>query len=346
MILPGRQDKPLSPLIVPLFLPHAGCPHRCIFCDQESITGQSGTRFSQNDIHLAMAGFLKHRRASGRQVQIAFYGGNFLGLPKAQITTFLDTASAYVESGHAQSIRFSTRPDTIERPRLDLIGDYPVAVIELGVQSMDDHVLESARRGHRAEDTRQAVSLLASRRYQIGLQLMTGLPGETEKSALASAQAVVALKPDFVRIYPTIVFRNSGLAKRVAQKRYRPMALGASVTRVKKLYLLFCQAGIPVVRMGLQDSIDFKDASTVIAGPHHPAFGHLVHSEIFLDMAISVLNTRKKSRRIMIRVHPRNISRMQGQKNGNLARLKNLFGFQTVTVAADPAVAVGGLEID
>jgi histone acetyltransferase (RNA polymerase elongator complex component) len=234
------------------------------------------------------------------------------------------------------SIRFSTRPDTITSEHLDIIAAYPVATIELGVQSMDDHVLALAARGHRAADTVRAVERLQEHEYSIGLQMMVGLPGDNEARSLITAEKIAALQPDFVRIYPTIVVKNSRLAKMYRSGVYTPISQAEAVTQVKKLFLLFKKHGIGVIRMGLQATDDLADDSTVLAGPYHPAFGHLVYSEVFLDKAQQALDSMKTlSDSITICVNPRSISKMRGLNNENIKKLREKYHLKTVEVLPD-----------
>jgi histone acetyltransferase (RNA polymerase elongator complex component) len=243
-------------------------------------------------------------------------------------------------------IRCSTRPDTINERSLDIIKDYPVSTVELGVQSMDDQVLTLAGRGHSATDTVHAVERLKERHFSIGLQMMVGLPGDDETGALTTAQRIADLAPDFVRIYPTLVVANSRLAGWYKNGDYAPMSLEEGVTLVKKIYLKFKKAGIDVIRMGLQASEDLEDGTTVLAGPHHPAFGHLVHSEIFLDMAISAIESANAIKETLtIFVNPRSISKMRGLNNSNIKRLKEQFHFQSIAVVPDSSLAAEELKV-
>jgi histone acetyltransferase (RNA polymerase elongator complex component) len=240
----------------------------------------------------------------------------------------------------ADGIRFSTRPDTIDHPRLDLIRKFPVATIELGVQSMDDHVLALSGRGHSRADSIGAVQLLKANNYEVGVQLMVGLPGDTPAVALETARQVRDLKPDFVRIYPTVVLAGSLLARWYQNGRYIPLSLEDAVHQVKDLYLLFKNSGIRIIRMGLQASKDLENGSSILAGPYHPAFGHLVYSEIFLTAVQSVLTRAQFSKdRISIRVHPVSVSKMRGLNNSNLDKLKRAFGLKSVAIGADSALA-------
>ena len=218
--------------------------------------------------------FLGYKNDRRRPVQISFFGGNFLGLKTESIKFYLALAAEFVERGDVDSIRFSTRPDTVDLRRLDIIADYPVATVELGVQSMDDHVLALARRGHSAADTTRAVHQLKEHEFNIGLQIMVGLPGDTEALSLITAEKIAALRPDFVRIYPTVVVKNSQLAGWYQNGTYAPLSLEEAVARVKKLYLLFKKHNIRVIRMGLQASEELEDGVRADSGTffqHHSA---------------------------------------------------------------------------
>jgi histone acetyltransferase (RNA polymerase elongator complex component) len=290
--------------------------------------------------------FLKYKNENRKPVQIAFFGGNFLGLKRGEIKSLLDLAVEFFRDGQVDSIRCSTRPDTINERSLDMIEDYPVSTMELGVQSMDDHVLSLAGRGHSATDTVHAVERLKERHVSIGLQMMVGLPGDDETSALTTAQRIADLAPDFVRIYPTLVVTNSRLAEWYKRGDYAPMALEGGVTLVKKIYQKFKKAGIDVIRMGLQASEDLEDRTTVLAGPYHPAFGHLVHSEIFLDMALSAIELANDIKETLtIFVNPRSISKMRGLHNSNIKRLKEQFHFHSIAVVPDSSLTAEELRV-
>ena len=334
------------PFIIPVFLPHHGCPHRCIFCNQMTITSIKKNLLDTEQLHLWINEFIKYKKKPRYPVQIAFYGGNFLGLKTDDIKRLLNAAAKFVKDGQVDSIRLSTRPDTINNQRLDAIKQYPVAAIELGVQSMDDQVLATAKRGHTSLDTEQAVELLKARKYTIGLQMMVGLPGDDEAKALTTGRRIAGLGPDFVRIYPTAVLANSPLAAWYQQGKYTPWPLKQCVTVVKKLYLMFTNNKIPVVRMGLQSSEDLEEGSTVLAGPYHPAFGHLVHSEIFLDRAVAAINPATNNHNaVILKVHPRDISKMRGLNNHNIEILKKRFQIKDLQIIPDSALSQNKLVV-
>ena len=299
--------------IIPLFLPHSGCPHQCSFCNQKLITGQSPSLPQTSVLQKQIEEFLSFKGKRRSLVQIAFYGGNFLGLKKDDIRSLLQLASEYVHGGDADSIRFSTRPDTITYECMEILNGFPVKTIELGAQSMDDAVLKMASRGHSAEDTEEAVSYLKERNYEIGLQMMVGLPGENESSAMYSAERIALLRPDLVRIYPAIVLKGSRLGEWYQHGQYSPLSLEAAVSRVKAVFLLFKKNHIPVVRMGLQPTEELDSESTVLAGPYHPAFGELVYSSVFFDMAKELLESiQPQPDNVTLSVHPKSVSKVRG----------------------------------
>ena len=267
-------------------------------------------------------------------------------MKQAEIKFWLDLADEFFSRGLVDGIRFSTRPDTIDAGRLDILENYPVATVELGVQSMDDQVLTAAGRGHSAADTIQAVAALKARQLGIGLQMMVGLPGDSDARTLKTARQMADLSPDCVRIYPTVVVENSRLAQWFKKGKYMPLALEDAVTLVKKVYLLFSQENIAVIRMGLQASGDLDDGSTVLAGPYHPAFGHLVYSEIFWDNALKAIEAAGVVKDpLTIFVNPRSISKMRGLNNSNIKRLKRNYRFELIEVVPDASLAEDELTV-
>lgn len=337
---PSSPTGQRPPFIVPVFLPHAGCPHRCVFCNQGTLTAGADPGLDAVSFRKGVDAQLRYRTDRRQGAEIAFYGGNFLGLPPERTRVLLDLGREYVERGLVDGLRFSTRPDTIDPRRIALISEYPVTTVEIGVQSMDDRVLAAVRRGHTAADTQSAVGLLKSTPFRIGLQLMIGLPGEEEGGCLESARRTAALAPDFVRIYPTVVLGGSGLADWFRQGVYRPLELTEAVARVKEVFRVFRRSGIPVVRMGLQAQAGLEAADCLLAGPYHPAFGHMVYAALFLEAATAAVGRDGGgggSDRLRLFVHPRSISRMRGLSNANVQGLKRQFGFAEVLVEADDA---------
>ena len=334
----AKAASEIPPLIIPIFIPHAGCPHRCIFCDQVALTRQKAIPLTSVSVRQQVERFLGFDHHKRPLTQIAFYGGNFLGLPQQVLTTALDQAAEYVKNRSVDSLRFSTRPDTITEQHMAQVEPYPVQTVELGVQSMDDRVLSMSHRGHTAAQSAAAVSLLKDYKYEVGVQLMVGLPGDNADQALFSARKAAELKPDFVRIYPTLVLRNSLLAHWYAQGKYTPLSLNEAVVIVKKMYGLFDRYNIPVIRTGLQATDDLSGTDTVVAGPYHPAFGQIVQSQLLYDRIRDTLDKRPEKNSghcIEFRLHPRCESKFRGLGNDNLKRLQESFPRASFVVVAE-----------
>lgn len=335
------------PFIIPVFVPHLGCPHRCVFCDQFSISGSALARPSPEDVRDIIRRSLRFKGKRRGHTELAFYGGNFLGLSGAYRECLLDAVQTFIEDGQVAGIRFSTRPETVTELSVKALLSRSITAVEIGVQSMDDLVLALSQRGHCAQDSARAVKILRRYGLQVGIQIMPGLPGDTSASALRTGHEVAGLGPDFVRIYPTVVVRNTVLEAWYKEGRYVPLALGQAVEITKQLYLLFKSHGIPVIRMGLHPSESLLEPDSVVAGPFHPAFGHLVYAAVFHDLAAKMLaENQGRSRGIILRVHPRDVAKMTGQKKDNLTSLSRQFGIESLSVVADPSVEQDTLKVE
>lgn len=344
-IPPNPRNKPF---IVPVFIPHAGCPQRCVFCNQRSTTGQAQTLPSFRAIRKTISDFLAHRRDPGRFTEISFYGGNFLGLPPEQIELLLTTAAAFVRRGQANGLRFSTRPDTITPPRLKLLTDYPVTTIEIGAQSMNDAVLQRSQRGHSAEDTVRAVQLIkTTRSYAVGLQMMVGLPGDTAASTMATARQLATLAPDFVRIYPTVVLRGSALAQWHAKGEYDAMPLAEAVALTADLYQIFHRNDIPVIRMGLQAADELSPEADLIAGPYHPAFGELVQSKLWQDaICRHIENEDLLNAEVVLAFHPNLQSQIKGPSDSNIFEILQRCNLQTLELQTRESLPLDAVAVN
>jgi len=321
-------------MIIPFFIPHSGCPHQCVFCNQKNITGQSKP-VDLASIPRTIAQYLNTNNHD-EPVQIAFYGGSFTALSQETQKTYLEAVQPFIQSGKIKSVRLSTRPDGISRDVLSLLKEYHVKTIELGVQSMDNRVLTMSGRGHSAADTINAVSLLKEYEFTIGLQLMVGLPGDSAEGFLDTVDQVIKLKPDFVRLYPVLVIKDTPLEKLYKTGRYLPLSLNDAVSQCGSAMLRFTSAEIEVIRVGLQPTEELEEPGTIIAGPYHPSFRQVVESSILLDRMRSELRGRKeKSEAAVFSVNPADLSVAIGQHRVNIESLKKEFGLREVRIKAD-----------
>lgn len=337
-----------KPFVIPVFIPHRGCFHRCIFCNQNAVTSASSALPGQDEISATVQQYLSYRRSVRGFTELSFYGGNFLGLSLKEIHRLLKIASGFVSSGKIDGIRFSTRPDTIDEKHLEIIKNYPVTTVELGIQSMDEKVLKAIKRGHTASQSRHAAELLKKTHVRLGCQIMTGLPEENEDSAIKSARDVASLGPDFVRIYPLVVLAESRLAVLYKEKKFIPMDIKNCVERVKKLYKIFAEQNINVIRMGLQASQGLDKPGTILAGPYHPSFGHMVLSSIMLDRARAAIDALSGiPEAVVFRVHPTDTSRLEGLCKTNIKTLKNEYpGIKQIYINPDPEKEKNDLTLE
>jgi len=259
-------------LVIPFFIPFRGCKSICVYCDQRGITGAKGLPAS-TEITEKIELYLASWKGSGRK-EAAFYGGTFTALSEAEQEACLTPAEVFLRAGRIDGIRVSTRPDCISTSVTEFLSLHGVDTVELGAQSMVDSVLAQSKRGHTAADTVKAVAELKSVGLKVGLQFMPGLPGDDVTTVMATARAVIGLEPDFVRVYPTVVLKNTLLETMTLAGSYRPWGMEEMVELCGEISLLFREAGIKIIRMGLQHTTGLADS--IVAGPYHPAFRDLV----------------------------------------------------------------------
>jgi histone acetyltransferase (RNA polymerase elongator complex component) len=258
----------------------------------------------------------------------------------------LAPVTPYIEKGLFESVRVSTRPDAIDEERLRLLRRFGVTTVELGAQSMDDEVLRLSRRGHGAGDTVRASRLLKERGFQVGIQLMPGLPGDSKAGWRKSIEDVTRLRPDMVRLYPTVVIRGTDLARWYLEKRYRPLGLREAVEACQEGCIRFEENGIPVIRLGLMASPALLEHGRILAGPWHNAFGHLVRSAVYherLELSLPVIGFAKQVR---LRAPARDIPLLRGYQNQGLRRLEKRIDARITAVQPDEALASGTIGVD
>lgn len=319
--------------IIPVFVPHQGCPHDCVFCNQKKISGclQSPT---EDQVHQLIR---QHLRTHGEQeLEIAFFGGSFTGIPLEEQEAYLRIAVLYRDQYPKLKIRASTRPDCITEPVIALLQRYRVDTIELGVQSMEDKVLAASGRGHTSRDVAEAVQRLQRAGIAVGIQTMLGLPEDTPEGALQTAGEVVRLRPDMVRIYPTLVIQDTMLETLYEKGLYMPLSLGEAAALTAQLLDLYEAADIPVIRVGLQPTEQM--GKEVIAGPYHPAFRQLADSlRAYGEMKRLLAQgggrsdkmelAAEKERIVYVRSDTFSPSVLVGHKGSNRRRLQEEFGY-------------------
>lgn len=317
--------------IIPVFVPHSGCPNDCVFCNQRRISGS---------LEPATADTVKEAMEKaaalppdGAKRQLAFYGGSFTAIPAAEQEALLSAAYGYIESGELHSIRLSTRPDAIDAQVLERLRRFGVETVELGAQSMDDNVLRLSGRGHDAASVETASRLIKQAGFKLILQMMTGLPGDSGESSIETARRIIALGPDGVRIYPTVIVRDTALFELWKRGLYREHSVEEAVELCSRLLPMFEEARIPVIRLGLNPT-DELSGGAAVAGAYHPALGELVKSRIMLRKAEALLQGTRPGSSVVLGVHKSRVSQMTGQKRRNIQYLTEEFSLRELKIKA------------
>ena len=335
--------------IIPIFVPHLGCPHQCTFCNQKEISGQT-KQVTANDVKEIIEYYLKNFKDDSKFVEVAFYGGSFTAINEKKQNELLEAANEFIKQGKVNSIRLSTRPDYINKSILKRLKKYNVKTIELGVQSANDYILAKCQRGHTFEDVKKASKLIRLYGFTLGHQMMIGLPESTKLDEINTAKALIKLKPKIVRIYPVLVIKNTPLAKEYEQGEYIPLTVEQAVDRAKDVMQLFNNAKIEVIRIGLQNTEEITDpsqkSSQVIAGPYHPAFRQLVESGMWYDEIVQKIKKfNVKVMQVTIKANPENINNIIGHKKENVLKLKEFYDVDVI-VKTEENIKKGKFEIE
>lgn len=313
--------------LIPVFVPHLGCPHQCVFCDQRRISGAQRPA-SAEDVRRAVLEGLARTEDAGPPV-LAFYGGSFTAIPRQAQEELLSAARPFLREGRIAGIRLSTRPDAIDPETLDRLRACGVNTIELGVQSMDPDVLRLSGRGHTPEDAERAAGMVRSAGFELILQMMTGLPGDTREKSVRTAERFVDLAPDGVRIYPTVIIRGTPLYEMWRAGLYREHTVEEAVDWCAEIAEIFDEAGIPVIRLGLNPTDDLSRGGAA-AGAYHPALGELVLARRYLARERALLSEADRGADVLFAVAPGRVSAATGQKRANVEALTETFGLRSV----------------
>lgn len=334
----------MTQMIIPFFIMNQGCPNRCIFCNVHKTAENLTGRITENTFRETIQKYLSHKKKNEDSVQIAFYGGNFTGMEKDYQAELLGFAIPFITMGLVQNVRISTRPDNIDNERLDLLKSFGVTTVEIGAQSLVDEVLRRSNRGHSSADVVSAMEILKDRGFKTGIHLMVGLPWDSRSGFENTIGKTIALKPDMVRIHPTIVFQDTGLAELYRSGAYTPLGISEAIDLCKYALQRFEEADIPIIRLGLQTTREMEKAGSIVSGPYHPAFRSLVEESIFFDMASSLLTSGKVfNKEVIFTVSPKDVSSLHGHKNKNMCTLKKRYNLTGLNVSIDPSQERGTL---
>lgn len=306
--------------IIPIFIPFLGCPHDCAFCNQVKITNYKDNINKENTIR-QINQYLSYFPKNENLKEIAFFGGSFTGLDEKVMISYLEIALNYKKKGIIDRIRLSTRPDYINNSILDILKKYEVDVIELGIQSLDNEILNANERGHSKEDSIRASKLIKDYGFKLGHQIMPGLYKDSFDKATQTGLESIKMNPDMVRIYPTLVIKDTKLEKLYKEGLYKPLSLDEAIEISSRLYMIYSYKKIPVIRIGLQPTENINEKKDVVAGPFHPSIRQLVETNIHKIYLEELINKYRLKNKIKIHISNREISIIAGNKKAN----KNYF---------------------
>ena len=335
--------------IIPIFVPHLGCPNNCTFCNQKRISGQT-KMVTAKDVKETIEYYLKNFKDNHKYVEVAFFGGSFTAIEKEKQIELLEAAQEYIENKLVNSIRISTRPDCIDKEILKRMKKYHVKTIELGVQSTNNYILSKCKRGHTGEDVKKASKLIRRYGFILGHQMMVGLPESTKQDEVNTAKELIRLKPKIVRIYPVLVIKDTELADEYNRGEYTPLTVGQAVERCKEIVDLFNRNKINVIRIGLQNTEEISDPSTekssVVAGPYHPAFRQLVESSMWYEAIVAkIKKVNAKVKKVKILANDININNIIGHKKENIEKLKEIYDVDVV-IERDEKIKPGKFKLE
>ena len=335
--------------VIPVFVPHLGCPNDCIFCNQKSISGQK-KNITKEDAKKIIDEFIEGIKDKQGEKEIAFFGGSFTAIEESKQEELLNLAYEYIKAGKVNSIRISTRPDYIDKTILKRLKKYKVKTIELGVQSANNYILERAGRGHTYEDVQKASKLIRRYGFKLGHQMMVGLPESTITDEINTAKALIKLKPKMVRIYPVLVIKGTKLEKEYQEGTYKPLTVVQAVETCKELVRMFDNKNIDIIRIGLQNTDEISDPenkeSEVVAGPFHPAFRQLVESAMWYDAIVNkIKKLNAKVKEVEVTVNPIDVNNVIGHKKENVQKLKDTYDVDLV-IKQDEKIKQGKSKIE
>ena len=334
---------------IPVFIPHLGCPNNCVFCNQRSISGKK--EFSAESVIPEIEEALSTVRPE-QEAEIAFFGGSFTGIDRELMISLLDIGQKYIDGGKVSGMRLSTRPDYISPDIIEILSRYGVKTVELGIQSMDEKVLEASKRGHTTEQTEMACKLVKDAGFTLIGQMMVGLPGADVESEKMTARKICEMGADGARVYPTVVFYETELCEMSKQGSYIPLRETDAVERTKEVLKVFDLYDVPCIRVGLCASENLSSEEAVYGGANHSAIGEMAIGEIFyekMDKLISELSPQeieKRERRLVFAVSKGSTSKAIGQKRKNVIRLCDKYSLLSIKIVEKSLIIGYNIKIE
>ena len=304
--------------IIPIFVPHEGCPHNCVFCNQDRITGAKDDVTAQT-VRNTINEYLETIQNKSATIEVSFFGGTFTGIREEKQRELLEVAKEFKDKERIDKIRLSTIPDYINDYILTYLKEYEVNIIELGVQSLDEEVLKKAGRGHSVQNVINASRLIKEYGFVLGHQIMPGLPRDTFEKDISTTKASLKMEPEICRIYPALVIKDTPMEKMYKCKEYVPYSLEEAVNVSKVMYDIYRKSNVKVIRIGLQPTESINEGADIVAGPFHPSFRELVEGSLLADI---ILENMKQEKNALIHINPKDLSKLYANRKSYFNKLK------------------------
>ncbi|KEI10368.1 radical SAM protein [Clostridium sp. K25] len=330
--------------IIPIFVPHEGCPHDCVFCNQNSITGSS-SKVDGNFVKNTIEEYLKTINKENSIIEVSFFGGTFTAIDINKQNELLRVAKHYKDLGKIDYIHLSTRPDYIDNNILKNLKEYSADVIELGVQSLDDEVLLKSGRGHTVDDVVKASKLIKEYGFVLGLQVMLGLPGDNFEKDIYTAKKVIDLKPEIARIYPALVVKNTPMETMYINNKYKPYTLEEAIEVGQIVYSMLVANDINVIRVGLQPTEEINYGGELVAGPFHPAFRELIEGSIYNNILLEEIK-KLNAEKIIVHINNKDISKLYAYKKKFFNAMISCVNTKKVIILQDKLIKRGNILIE
>ena len=332
--------------IIPIFVPHIGCPHTCVFCNQDSITGDAGIVGSTGNVdgefvRKTIEEYLETIDNKEAVVEVSFFGGTFTGINMCKQRELLAVAQSYKRLGRIDYIHMSTRPDYIDEKIMNHLKSFDVDIIELGVQSLDEEVLHKSGRGHSIKDVENASKMIKYYGFTLGHQIMLGLPGDSKEKDIETVKRSLAMKPDIARIYPSLVIKDTPMEKMFNRGEYKPYELEKAIEVSKIVYGMFEGSGVKVIRIGLQPTEEINVDGDIVEGPFHPAFRELVESNVYCDIIEEYIKSKGMIESIYI--NPKELSKLYANKKEYFKKMLDKLGLKSMKVIQSLDIEKGSL---
>lgn len=325
--------------IIPIFVPHEGCPHNCVFCNQDRITGVDEIVTAET-VKNTINDYLKTIKNKNATIEVSFFGGTFTGIREEKQRELLEVAKEFKDEKLINKIRLSTRPDYIDDYILTYLKEYGVDIIELGVQSLDDEVLKKSGRGHSVQDVIKASKLIKQYEIILGHQIMPGLPGDTFDKDIKTTKASIEMEPDICRIYPSLVIKDTPMEQMYKSSNYIPYSLEDAVNISKMMYDMYRKNNIHVIRIGLQPTETINQGKDIVAGPFHPSFRELVEGSLITDI---LLKNIKEDEIAVIEINSKDLSKLYANKKLYFNKLKQFR--KNITVKQSVEIERGHIKL-